>query len=294
VTVDSDTALERHAIKEGLKPFANPDVMSVAGIELAFNSAVNWLTRTVSARSIFFQVVACGTQSSFGDMLVNRGAFALYRASLIRDIMPAYLGETFMGRPVRLGDDAALTLFARGRGRAVQQSSAFALTMYPETLSHHIRQWIRWMRGSTIRNCWRLRYLPVRSYGWWFTAIGIQLFLASSIVPVMIVVTWPASATFTWGAITAMVGWAYLTGLRIPAVRRSDEGWWYRLGSLVCYAPAMLWGMFVLRPLRFWGIATCLRQDWTTRTDGVEIGIAATPAQQPQQAQQAQQERVSA
>jgi hyaluronan synthase len=278
VTVDSDTALERNAISEGIKPFAHRDVMSVAGIELAFNSATNWLTRTVSARSMFFQVVACGTQSSFGDMLVNRGAFALYRADLIRDIVPAYIGETFMGRPVRLGDDAALTLFARGRGRAVQQSSAFALTMYPETLSHHIRQWIRWMRGSTIRNCWRLRYLPVRSYGWWFTVIGIQLFLASTIVPVMIVLTWPKSATFTWGAITALVCWAYLTGLRIPAIRRSDEGWWYRLGSLACYAPAMLWGMFVLRPLRFWGIVSCLRQDWTTRTDGAEIGIATSPA----------------
>jgi hypothetical protein len=46
--------------------------------------------------------------------------------------------------------------------------------------------------------------------------------------------------------------------------------------------------MFALRPLRFWGIATCLRQDWTTRIDGAEIAIAATAAQQTRQ------ERVSA
>lgn len=279
VTIDSDTALARNAIEEGLKPFAHRNVMSVAGIELAFNSAVNWLTRTVSARSLFFQLVACGAQSAVGDILVNRGAFALYRAELIRDIVPAYLEETFLGMPVKLGDDAALTLFARGRGKAVQQSTAFALTMYPEKLSHHFRQWIRWMRGSTIRNCWRIRYLPVRSYGWWFTVLGIYMFLASTVVPAMVVATWPLSASFSEGALAAMLVWAYLTALRILAVRRSDESWSYRLGTLMCYAPAMLWAAFVLRPLRFYGILTYRRQGWTTRTEGAEVAITAAADQ---------------
>ena len=97
-TIDSDTALAGNAIEEALKPFAHRSTQSVAGIELAFNSGVNWLTRTVSARSLFFQLVACGAQSAVGDILVNRGAFAMYRADLIRDIVPAYLEETFLGR----------------------------------------------------------------------------------------------------------------------------------------------------------------------------------------------------
>lgn len=275
VTIDSDTALVANAIEEGVKPFAHRSVQSVAGIELAFNSAANWLTRTVSARSLFFQLVACGAQSATGDILVNRGAYALYRADLIRDIVRAYLDETFLGMPVKLGDDAALTLFARGRGRAVQQSTAFALTMYPEKLSHHFRQWIRWMRGSTIRNCWRVRYLPVWSYGWWFTVLGVYMFLASTAVPVLAMATWPMSATFSEGALAAMMVWAYLTALRIFAVRRSDENWAYRFGTWLCYAPAMLWAAFLLRPLRFWGILTYQRQGWTTRTEGAEVGIAA-------------------
>jgi len=274
VTVDSDTALEERAMEEGLKPFACRRVMSVAGVELAFNSRVNWLTRTVSARSLFFQVVACGAQSAAGDVLVNRGAFALYRAPMIRDIVPAYLEETFLGRgPVLLGDDAALTLFARGRGKAVQQPTAFALTMYPETLSHHFRQWIRWMRGSTIRNCWRVRYLPLTSWGWWFTVLGVQLFLASVFLPVLAAMTWPSSRLFAEGAVSGMVAWAYLTGGRVLAVHRSDEGWWFRLGTLLCYPSAMLWAALVLRPLRFWGMVTWRRQGWTTRTEGAELGI---------------------
>jgi hyaluronan synthase len=276
VTIDSDTALEPAALEEGLKPFADPRVQSVAGIELAFNSRANWLTRTVSARSLFFQIVACGAQSVSGNVLVNRGAYALYRGDMIRRIVPAYLGETFMGRRVRLGDDAALTLFARGCGRAVQQPTAFALTMYPEKLSHHYRQWLRWMRGSTIRNFWRLRYLPIYSYGWWFTVLGIQTFLASTLLPVIVVLTWPRSEMFAIAGGVAMLSWGYLTSLRILSIRRSDEGWWYRLGTLLSYPTAMIWSTFILRPIRFLGIATCLRQGWTTRTEGVEVAI--TPA----------------
>ena len=277
VTIDSDTALVSNAIEEGLKPLTDPDVWSVAGIELAFNSGVNWLTRTVSARSLFFQIVACGAQSALGDILVNRGAFALYRAQLLRDIIPAYTEETFLGlSPVKLGDDAALTLFARGRGKAVQQSTAFALTMYPETMSHHLRQWLRWMRGSTIRNCWRVRYLPLWSYGWWFTVLGIYMFLASTALPVLIAVTWPESSAFAEGALEAMLVWAYLTALRILSVRRSDESWAYRIVTVLCYAPAMLWSAIVLRPIRYLGIATYWKQGWTTRGAGVEVGITET------------------
>jgi hypothetical protein len=31
--------------------------------------------------------------------------------------------------------------------------------------------------------------------------------------------------------------------------------------------------MFVLRPLRWYGMATCLRQGWTTRVNGVEVSM---------------------
>lgn len=275
-TIDSDTCLEHRALEEGLKPFARHRVASVAGIALALNSGVSWLTRTVSARDLYFQIVAAGAQSGFGDVLVNRGAFALYRAPVIRDIIPAYLNETFFGRPVRLGDDATLTLFARGAGLAVQQPTAFAYTMNPETLSHHFRQWIRWMRGATIRNCWRVRYLRPFSWGWLSTVLGTYSFLASFALLVLVLATLPSSASFAEGTLAAMIGWAYLTSLRVMAVHRSDENWVYRTGTWLSYPPGALWNLMVLRPLRLYGIATCLRQGWTTRTAGAE---ALTPPQ---------------
>lgn len=272
-TIDSDTALEARAIDEGVKPFADPRVQSVAGFEVAANPRANWLTRTASARSLFFQITSCGVQSAFGDILVNRGAFALYRGDLLRGIADAYVGETFLGVPIRLGDDAALTLFARGRGRTVQQPSAFSFTMYPEKLTHHFKQWIRWMRATLIRDCWRLRYLPVASYGWWFTVINTIAFLSMTGTLVLVAARWPASAHYAESGYLAMSAWAFLTSLRLLAVRRSDETWLNRIATLFFYPVALLWSNLVLRPLRFYGIATWKRQGWVTR-DKVEVGLS--------------------
>jgi hyaluronan synthase len=275
VTIDSDTALEARAIQEGLKPFADPRVQSVAGFEVAANPRANWLTRTASVRSLYFQITACGVQSAFGEILVNRGAFALYRADLLRDIADAYVNETFRGYPIRLGDDAALTLFARGRGRTVQQPSAFSFTVYPEKLKHHFKQWIRWMRATLIRDCWRLRYLPLSSYGWWFTFINTIAFLSMTGTIILVAARWPASAHYAEAGYLAMCAWASMASLRLLAVRRSDENWLNRLGTLFYYPMALLWGNLVLRPLRFYGIATWKRQGWVTRGK-VEVELSGS------------------
>ncbi len=58
---------------------------------------------------VAFQLFAMSAQSrARGNVLINPGAFSLYRADLIREIVPAYLDETFFGCPVTLGDDTAL------------------------------------------------------------------------------------------------------------------------------------------------------------------------------------------
>ncbi len=275
VTLDSDTALERRAIDEGLKPFADSRVQSVAGLELAFNHRRNWLTRISGTRSLIWQLLSCSSQSVLGDLLVNRGTFALYRAAVIQDNLDAYLYETFFGNPVHLGDDAALTLFARGRGRAVQQPSAFQLAMYPENFSHLFRQWTRWMRGSTVRTFWRLRYLPIMSWSWWFTVISLWAFLASSGAVIAAGADWHSSRSYVVTTLIATVACAYAQAVRIFSVVRSDESWFGRCSSFVLAPVVGLWVMFVLRPLRFYGVCTCMRQGWVTRTKKVEVGIGS-------------------
>jgi hyaluronan synthase len=273
VTIDSDSALDRRAINEGLKPFADKRVVSVAGLETAINIDRNLLTRAIGHRSLAFQLFAMSAQSAArGSVLINPGAFSLYRAPLIRKIVHSYIGETFFGVPVTLGDDTALTLYALLHGRAVHQPSAVSLPVYPETLEHHLRQWTRWMRASTIRMLWRLRYLPVLSYGWIFTVYTIATFLLSVAVSIAIPLVWPASAKLLLASAAAMVIWPLSVSLRLAAVQRSDQGLFSRLFGIALLPFAALWYVLVLRQIRFYGIATCWRQGWVTRQQ-VEVRL---------------------
>ncbi len=290
VTLDSDTALERSALSEGLKPFADRCVQSVAGVELAWNYRQNWLTTLNSTRSLIWQMLSCSAQSVVGDILVNRGTFALYRAVVIRDNIRAYVDETFFGRPVDLGDDAALTLFAQVRGRAVQQPSAIQFAMYPDTLSHHFRQWTRWMRGSTIRTFWRIRYLRVLSYSWWFTVINLWTYAATTATVIVCVALWPQSRFFTVTTATASIAWSYAMALRMFAIIRSDQPLTARLVSFAITPAVAAWSVLVLRPLRIYGIATCLHQNWVTRHT-VEVGPDADQRRTAARLQQLQEER---
>jgi len=273
VTIDSDSALDQRAIEEGLKPFVDPGIMSVAGLETAFNFRKNLLTRAIGARSIAFQLFAMSAQSAAGgNVLINPGAFSLYRAGLIRDIVPAYLGETFCGHPVILGDDTALTLFALCRGRAVHQPTAVSLPVYPETLSHHLRQWTRWMRASTIRTFWRLRYLSPRSYGFLYAAFTVWAFFNSVALTLLIPIAWPASRNLLLAGAVALCAWPLAMSFRLATISRSDERRLDRTFAILLLPLASLWYLVVLRQIRYYGIATCARQHWVTR-EKVEVTI---------------------
>jgi hyaluronan synthase len=272
VTVDSDTCLEHNAIGEGLKPFADPRVQSVAAIELAANHSQSLLVKLKSVNTLVWQLITCSAQNvAGGNVLVNRGTFALYRAGLIRDTVDAYVGETFFGHRVMLGDDSMLTTFALGRGRAVQQPTAACFAVYPETFSHTMRQWIRWMRGSSVRNCWRIRYLPVWSWGWWFTVLPTWWFFAFVALLGAVVVDWRHAHGFATSMLYVGAVWGWLVAVRMFAIRRSDQRWLDRLEAYFLVPFAMAWMTVVLRPIRLYGMATCLRQGWVTRGSRVEV-----------------------
>ena len=265
VTIDSDSALERRAIEEGLRPFADSRIMAVAGVETAANWRKNILTRAIAARSLAFQLFAMSSQSVARSVLICPGAFSLYRASLIMDVLDAYLGETFCDVSVTLGDDTMLTFFALMAGRVVQQPTAFSFPAYPEQLSHHLRQWVRWMRASTIRQVWRLRYLPLTSYGWWFTVWQLTSFTAGVAATGLILALLPSSASLGIGALGGLLAWPLVLGFRLFTIRRSDLTTWDILSGVALMPLAALWYLVVLRQIRFYGILTCARQGWVTR-----------------------------
>ncbi len=272
VTVDSDTTLELRAIEEGLKPFQDRQVMSVAGIEFGFNANQNFLTKLQNSLQMYAQSVIGAAWSVAGDMYTNRGPFALYRAPLIREFLAVYRDETFFGRRVILGDDSLLAICASARGRSVQQLTAFGMTMWPEKLSHHLRQRLRWARGRAVRNFWRIRYRPLLSYCWWVTVTSIQGFLTSCALVGVLITTWPLGEPVLARTALSLLILSVSNGLRTLCFRRSDETWADRATLVLLRPISALWAGIVLsRMLRTWGTLTLLKQGWTTRQSGAEL-----------------------
>ena len=272
ITVDSDTTLEMRAIEEGLKPFQNRKVMSVAGIEMGFNAYENFLTRMQCSLQLYAQAVIGAAWSVAGDMYTNRGPYALYRAPLIREFLPVYRDEMFFGHRVILGDDSLLALCASARGRSVQQLTAYGLTMWPEKYSHHLRQRLRWARGRAVRNFWRIRYRPILSYCWWVTVTGIQGFLTSGALVALLIITWPLGEPVLIRTLIALLILSVPNGLRTLCFSRTDETWADRLALVLIRPLSAIWsGIVLARILRTWGTITLLKQGWTTRQKGAEL-----------------------
>lgn len=303
ITVDSDSVLDPKAVAELLTPLADPRVQSVAGVFMTSNNRgprrpvlideddngedekrtaawkrtlaranalAGWRASQVLARILDLlyvsgQLTGRGPMSVMGSVLVNSGALAAYRAQVLRDALPGYLGETFLGRPVGFSDDSFLTLQAYLRGRTVQQPTAFGFAAMPEKFSHHRRQYLRWMRGSFIRSWWRFRYLPLRSYAYWMHLAGWALSAVSAWAFVEVYVLGALSGTLRWSYLLVPVVVGYGAALPYLTVTRSDERFRSRLLTWALAPIAVLWALTVLRVFRWWGVVTCRDTGWGTR-----------------------------
>lgn len=273
LTVDSDTILDPYAIYEGLKPFANPRTASVAGALLPSNNDKNLLTRFSGLWEVVWQMIDRSGQSALGCVTVNSGPIAFYKAPIIRKYLDAYLNEEFMGRPVTFSDDSLLTTYSLMHGRTVQQPTAIAFSATPENVSHHLRRYVRWMRGSFIRTWWRFKYLPMNSYVYWLHLFKwFQMAMSVAIFGMLL-----ASGSFTNAdtlpyLIAVPVVLAYIQSLRYFSFVRNDQSGRSRLLNYALAPVATLWLITVLRIVRWYGYATCMKTGWGTRKQ-VEVTL---------------------
>lgn len=266
LTVDSDTVLDSRCIEEGMKPFADERVTSVASVILTLNNG-QWLARVTDSWFMAWQMSMRAALSRLGAVLVNSGCAAFYRAEVVRDALSSYADEKIRGNTVMFSDDSLLTLFAHLRGRTVQQDTSIAFALQPERVGHHLRQQLRWMRGSTIRSMWRFKYLPVNGWGYWENfANWLNYVLVSLALLVLVFVLPIAYGYFDPWLLAFSVAVCYMTAARYLVIGRSDQSLVHQIGT-VALAPLMLaWTALVLRPMRLYAIATCWRTGWGTRS----------------------------
>lgn len=273
LTVDSDGILDYQAVKEGLKPFVDPEVNSVAGVVMALNNRKNLLTRFTDLWFVMGQLVDRSAMSTMGSVLVNSGVLALYRADIIRKYLDSYLNESFMGKHVEFSDDSMLTLYALTEGKAVQQRTSYAFTAMPENFDHHIRQYIRWMRGAFIRTFWRFKYLPLDGYAYWSHLLGwTQMIVSLSIFFALFVVNPVITHHILPTLILIPILVGYGQALFYLTIKRSDETLASQLYTFSTAVIASVWAYFGLRIVRWYAILTCTRTGWGTR-DSIEVKV---------------------
>ena len=266
VTVDSDSVVDKMGFKEGLKPFADQRVQSVAGIVISINNTETILARFINMWYLSAQLVGRSTMSVMGSVMVNSGALAFYRADNVRKNLKPYLNEKFFSKDVKMSDDSMLTLFSHIKGKTVQQTSSIVFSAMPVKYSHHLRQYTRWMRGSFIRSWWRVKYLPTNKFAFWTQVMSWFQSMASMIIMLILIVMYPSQFLRVLPSILfiqLLIGLVYMA--KYFSISRSDESTLSQLATYALVPMAVLWNYIVLRFIKWYAILTCTNPKWGTR-----------------------------
>lgn len=275
ITVDSDTVLHKKAIEKVIIPFHDPNVMSVAGTACGQNYGKTILTRMIEMGFVMAFIQGRMAEGAFGSVRVNCGIFAAYRSNVVQENIDRLLTHTFLGRPVRAGDDRTLTLFAMERGKTVYQYEAVAYSALPENLSHLVRQRLRWARSFCWGTLWLLAR-PITSPAFWFTLTQVVALIMYGIVAAATFIGAVSGAVSLWLAISTLtIAWSIglVTHLRYVIFARPEQSVWERLATWWVSPLTSLLSWTVLMPLYFYAMATPKPQHtWGTRKQ-VEVGL---------------------
>jgi hyaluronan synthase len=275
VTLDSDTVLEHDAIAECLRPFGDPDVHGVAALILGYNWRHNALTRLIDLEFVSSFLVGRAAMSRLGTVLVTCGSLAAYRASVCRDNLEAYVGQTFLGVPVRSGDDRRLTQFALLRGRVVFQESAIARAALPESIGQLARQRTRWFLSFYRGTTWGLAHFPRRGRAFWLTGFFA---IAFAVQTVLLVALFVFASRIDWSfvalGIAVYVGVvSYLRAARYVAFRRADMATGAQLAVYALSPLVSLLYLVFLTPLRYYAMTRLRTSHWRTRAQVEPIRV---------------------
>lgn len=278
LTVDSDTLLHPHAVREGLRGFTDPDVQAVTGNVQAHNPSTNLLTRLTSLRYANAFLWERAAYSAVGSVLCACGSFSLWRRSLIDDHLGDYLGQTFLDTPVMYGDDRRLTNYALTRGKVLFQDTAIAYTTVPERFRHYANQQLRWNKSFFRETLWVLKSFRPWHRVWILSFGEIALWLAFMVMLVVVLARSALTGTLpsVW-YVAFMVAMSYARSVRYIGSQRSSLR-----SQIGVYLLAPVFGLlylFALMPIRVWALSSLRNPGWGTRT---QVEVSWTPAVVPE------------
>jgi hyaluronan synthase len=148
VTVDSDSEIERQTLAAIAGPFRDARVGAVAGKVAVHNRRAGLIPRMLHVRFVLSFDFLRSAQSFFRTVYCCPGALAAYRMTVVRQVLPQWEHQRFLGTECTYGEDRAMTNWILAAGYdTVYQRSAVVRTVVPETYTRLCKMYLRWDRS---------------------------------------------------------------------------------------------------------------------------------------------------
>lgn len=154
IVVDADTKLEINSLVEIVRPFADKNVMAVAG-NIKIENRKNILSYCQAYEYTMSMEIGKRIQSLFRTILIVPGAFGAFRMKFVKTVGD-YDYDT-------ITEDFDLTFKVLKRAKVLFAPSAIAWTICPDKLDTWYRQRVRWSRGE-LETLWKHRDLFFRKH----------------------------------------------------------------------------------------------------------------------------------
>lgn len=155
-TLDSDSVIERGALLALVGPFRNPKVGAVAGKVAVYNQEEGLIPRMLHIRFLITFDVLRAVESQYGTVYCCPGALTAYRAKAVREVLPRWMDQHFLGSKCTFGEDRAMTNYLLDAGwDTAYQSTAVVQTVVPASYRKLSKMFLRWDR-SYVREETRL------------------------------------------------------------------------------------------------------------------------------------------
>jgi cellulose synthase/poly-beta-1,6-N-acetylglucosamine synthase-like glycosyltransferase len=271
---DSDTSWVPGLIPAVLAPFADPKVGGVGTRQNAYLPKTSTWRRMADWMIDVRYLDYVRAQSRAGAVACLSGRTVAYRRAVVLPVLEHLEDEFFLGRRCVSGDDGRLTWLVLASGyKTVYQSTARALSMFPDKGRAFFKQRLRWSRNSYRT------YITAMWKGWlWRQPFICQL----SVLQVMLTpVTMGFAMTYLgfWVlhperyVALAAVGWL-LAGRGIRGIshlrERPSDIWLLPLIAVTTIAIAL--------PVKTYALLTMNTHGWLTRSADQIGGEAQTAA----------------
>jgi cellulose synthase/poly-beta-1,6-N-acetylglucosamine synthase-like glycosyltransferase len=274
VLSDSDTSWEPGLLGSVLAPFKDPKVGGVGTRQNAYLPMTSVWRRVADWMIDVRYLDYVRAQSRAGAVACLSGRTVAYRRKVVLPVLENVEDEFFLGKRCVSGDDGRLTWLVLASGyKTVYQSTARAMSMFPDKGRAFFKQRLRWSRNSYRT------YLTAMWKGWlWRQPFICQL----SVLQIMLTpVTMGFAVTYllAWTlhpqrlVAVAAVGWLLLgRGVRgISHLRqRPSDVWLLPFVALLTITIAL--------PVKSYALLTMNTHGWLTRNANQIGGEAQTAA----------------